>query len=707
MDLIKTRISSWGRLPLEQLFKNSRVAYIGTIVGSVMLALSLYGSINSSVLFGWVIISLLGVLVRIAISLEYSRQDSDSQSMVVWDNIFLIGVALSSCIWASTFIFLFPENAPIQQLFLTLVLMGMMSGASAIYAPSMRAFLCFSQPILIMATLRFIFEGGHMFYILAGLGILFNGTLLVTSFNFRKMNARLLNARDSAEAASQAKGEFLANMSHEIRTPMNAVTGMAELLQQTELTTQQRDYLEKQQDAATLLLNIIDDVLDFSKIEAGHLVLDKREFLVREMLENIETMMAGKAHDKDLEFHIDAAIDIPYSLIGDPSKLCQVLINLVGNAIKFTHKGKVEIRISSYQQTADSAVLKFEVIDTGIGIAPERTHSLFRPFIQGDESNLKRYGGTGLGLAISQRIVEKMGSKIRFKSEIGKGSQFYFRAQFALGETNPNLYSIKKRPSKTIRAHPVLADSRILLVEDDALNQQVAQEFLHALGSKVDTVGNGLLALAALENRDYELVLLDIRMPKLNGYETIKKIRAQNRWRDLPVIAMTAQAISGEKEKCLAAGMSDFLTKPVNPNQLRETLLKWIDSPSADIELPGILPKDAPIPEEEVREKLEQLITSLGPAPSARLLDQALIRLPEHKLALVNALATGDDAQATKLAHDIKGSLIIYGSKALADLLGSVKTIPPNSSERTELILQLDETIDHTLETVRLTRAQL
>jgi len=672
-----------------------------------MLAIGLYGYINSSVLFGWVVISLLGVLVRIAISLEYFRQAPASQDMVVWDTLFLLGVTLSSCIWASSFIFLFPENAPVQQMFLTLMLVGMTSGASSVYASSMRAFLCFSQPILILGTLRFIAEGERLFFILAAMTILYNGALIITSLNFRKMNARLLTARDSAQAASQAKGEFLANMSHEIRTPMNAVTGMAELLQQTELTTQQRDYLEKQQDAAALLLNIIDDVLDFSKIEAGHLVLDKREFLVREMLESLETMMAGKAHDKGLEFHIEAAIDIPYSLIGDPSKLCQVLINLAGNAIKFTHKGKVEIRISSFQQTADSAVLKFEVIDTGIGIAPDKAHSLFSPFIQGDESNLKRYGGTGLGLAISQRIVEKMGSKIKFTSEVGKGSQFFFRARFALGETNPNLYSIKKIPSNTIRPHPALADSRILLVEDDALNQQVAQEFLHALGSKVDTVGNGLLALAALESKNYELVLLDIRMPKLNGYDTIKKMRAQSRWRDLPVIAMTAQAITGEKEKCLAAGMSDFLTKPVNPNQLRETLLKWIDSPSADIELPGILPKHAPTPEEEVREKLEQLITSLGPAPSARLLDQALIRLPEHKLALVNALATGDDAQAAKLAHDIKGSLIIYGSKALADLLGSVKTIPPNSPERTELILQLDETIDHTLETVRLTRAQL
>ncbi|RUM94556.1 MAG: hypothetical protein DSZ28_02575, partial [Thiothrix sp.] len=625
----------------------------------------------------------------------------------VWDTLFLMGVTLSSLIWASTFIFLFPENAPIQQLFLTLVLMGMTSGASAIYASSMRAFLCFSQPILIVATITFTLEGGEMFLILAALSILYNAALLVTSINFRKINAELLISRDSAQAASQAKGDFLANMSHEIRTPMNAVTGMAELLQQTELTTQQREYLDKQQDAATLLLNIIDDVLDFSKIEAGHLVLDKREFVVGEMLESLESMLAGKAHDKGLEFHIQTAKDIPYSLIGDPSKLCQVLINLAGNAIKFTHKGKVEIQLTCFQQTAESAVLKFEVIDTGIGIAAEKFRSLFRPFIQGDESNLRQYGGTGLGLAISQSIVEKMGSKIKLKSEIGKGSQFFFRARFTLGETTPDLYAINKIPSKTIRPHPELAGSRILLVEDDALNQQVAQEFLHAFGIKVDTVENGLLALAALDKRVYDLVLLDIRMPKLNGYDTIKKIRAQNRWHNLPVIAMTAQAITGEKEKSLAAGMSDFLTKPVNPNQLRDTLLKWIHGLSKNTDLSEILPKQTPSPEKDVREKLDQLITSLGPASTARLLDQALIRLPEQKTALVNALTSGDDAHAAKLAHDIKGSLIIYGSQTLADLLRSVKTTPPLPAERSKLIQQLDETINQTLETVRHTRTKL
>jgi CheY-like chemotaxis protein len=252
-----------------------------------------------------------------------------------------------------------------------------------------------------------------------------------------------------------------------------------------------------------------------------------------------------------------------------------------------------------------------------------------------------------------------------------------------------------------------LANSRILLTEDDALNQQVAQEFLHAFGAKIDIAEDGLQALAALEKKDYDLVLLDIRMPKLDGYETIKNIRMQSRWRDLPVVAMTANAITGEKEKCLKAGMSDFLSKPVKPEQLRDTLLKWISPSDINTDSPATSQQQPQTQATEVREKLDQLLSSLGPTSTARLLDQTLIRLPGRKAALVDALTTGDDAQATKLAHDIKGSLIIYGSQVLADLLGSVKTTPPKSAERTELIQQLDETIDQTLETVRQTRAIL
>lgn len=708
MDRIKERVKNWGRLPLEHLFKNANVAYIATIVASIILAFALYGHVNTRVLLGWVVITLLVVLVRITISLEFFRQDPKPSELALWDTLFLLSVTASGFIWASSFIFLFPGNdAPVQQMFLVVVLLGMTSGAPSIYSSSMRAFLCYSQPIMIIATLRFILEGGALFLTLAFLTTLYNGALIITSLNFRKVNARLRVARDSAQAASQAKGEFLANMSHEIRTPMNAVTGMAELLQQTELTSQQREYIDKQQDAAELLLSIIDDILDFSKIEAGQLILDQREFHFREMLDSLENMLAGQAHSKGLRFNIHSVEEIPEVLIGDYSKLCQVLINLIGNAIKFTHKGKVEMQVTCAQQASESVILQFEVIDSGIGLLPEQVHSLFTPFIQGDDSNSKRYGGTGLGLAISQRIVEKMGSRIRFDSESGKGSRFYFRARFSIGRTAPSSHSNEKLSSKIIQPHPALANIRVLLVEDDTLNQHVAQEFLHALGAKVDTVENGDEALSALEQKKYDIVLLDIRMPILDGYGTIKKIRQEIRWQHLPVIAMTAHAIEAEKRKSLEAGMNDFLTKPIRPQRLRDTLLKWIDGPTPSEPDHVQLMQQPHTPHEEVHEKLEQLLSSLGPTSTARLLDQALIRLPEHKAELLDALKMGEDEKARQLAHNIKGSLIIYGSKALSDLLESVKTSDPQSPERSSLIYQLDKTIDLTLETVRRSRAQL
>jgi len=365
------------------------------------------------------------------------------------------------------------------------------------------------------------------------------------------------------------------------------------------------------------------------------------------------------------------------------------------------------MQVTCVQQASESVILQFDVIDSGIGLLPEKTHSLFTPFIQGDESNSKRYGGTGLGLAISQRIVEKMGSRIRFDSEFEKGSRFYFRARFSIGKTAPSSHSSKKLSSKIIQPHPALANIRVLLVEDDTLNQHVAQEFLHALGAKVDTVENGNEALSALEKKKYDVVLLDIRMPILDGYGTIKKIRQEIRWKNLPVIAMTAHAIEAEKIKSLDAGMNDFLTKPIHPQRLRDTLLKWINGPTPSEPDLVQLMQQPQTPNEEVHEKLEQLLSSLGPTSTARLLDQALIRLPEHKAELLDALKMGEDEKARKLAHNIKGSLIIYGSKALSDLLESVKTSEPQSPERSHLISQLDKTIDLTLETVRRSRAQL
>ncbi len=404
----------------------------------------------------------------------------------------------------------------------------------------------------------------------------------------RKTESELRLARDVAEKNAQAKSAFLANMSHEIRTPMNAILGMTQLLAQTSLTEKQREYVERAGYSTRLLLCIINDILDFSKIEAGRMEIESTAFSLRCVMDNLRAILSQQAETKTLDFSIAVAEDVPDKLLGDPVRLEQILLNLSHNAVKFTQKGHVKVRVSLLEPqapaNADKLPLLFEVSDSGIGMTSKEIDGLFKPFTQADTSTTRKYGGTGLGLAISRSLAGFMGGDIWCESEPGRGSVFYFTAILAQLPASEEQdykdieFSAACRLSRSTDNNDKEAELkglRVLLAEDNDINQMIAVEMLESRGVKVDTADTGLAALEALKKADYDLVLMDIQMPEMDGLTAAARIRANPKYKSLPIIAMTAHAMVGDREISLSSGMNDHLTKPIEAQSLYQALRYW------------------------------------------------------------------------------------------------------------------------------------
>lgn len=465
--------------------------------------------------------------------------------------------------------------------------------------------------------------------------------------------AELASALQAAESASRAKSAFLANISHEIRTPLNAIVGFAHLMQNGECSDKQRQKLEKIVASAEHLLAILNAVLDLSKIESGHLQLEESDFSLAAILESVGNLVAEPARQKGLQLQVERpAPDL--QLRGDPTRLRQALLNYAYNAIKFTPAGQVSIRASLLQRQSETIELRFEVADTGIGIDAETQARLFKEFEQADNSTTRQYGGTGLGLSITRRLAEMMGGCVGVDSRPGQGSCFWFTARFAPATAAQPPASLPEQPNEDFAAilRSRHAGKRVLLAEDDPVNREVAQELLIAVGLQADSAGDGQEAVALASRNAYPLILMDMQMPAMDGIAATSAIRALPGHAATPILAMTANAFQEDRERCLAAGMNDFLGKPVVPERFYALLLRWISAGTSAqagewedlLSLPGIDAAQA------------KAIVS-GRAGRYRHLLQTFANTNQDAAARIGqAIANDDASEARQLAHSLKGS---------------------------------------------------
>jgi signal transduction histidine kinase/CheY-like chemotaxis protein len=423
------------------------------------------------------------------------------------------------------------------------------------------------------------FPVGHPLHDAGNTYNLFQNDYRTILLGYKREERKARQLAIKAKAASKAKSEFLANMSHEIRTPMNGMMGMLHLLLQSGLDPQQKQYAELVRESSESLLDLVNDVLDFSKIEAGKLELENIPFHLGDLIADMEAMMRIRVQDLDLQVHTKIDPDVPQALTGDPSRLRQVLLNLIGNAFKFTSQGSISLLVCSDHISATGmSTLRFRVIDTGMGIPKDKEEQIFQSFSQVDNSTTRRFGGSGLGLAICKSLVSMMGGTIGVSSTLGQGSEFWFTAQMSAIAASD--LPDRSKGDSDLEPLGLRTEARALVVEDNIINQKVAKGVLAKLGVSCEVVANGAEAIEILSQVPFHIVLMDCMMPVMDGYEATKRIRAQTGKRvldpNIPIVAMTANAMSEDREKALSCGMNDYISKPISIQKLRAILLKYL-----------------------------------------------------------------------------------------------------------------------------------
>ena len=599
---------------LIRLIKSSDFNNMVSVLMAITWSVLVWEDLPSIVLSVWLSMMVsLFVISAIIQNFGLYKKDHWYMSALTAKHWYLLTVILAAVGWGAAATIMFPYKE-MEQIILAFILVGI-SASGISYSNVTWVYSVYVGFVLSPLAIRLFYIGGEIYYTLSGMTFFLMGAIILAAYRINKSTAdalrlslknedliknltraskdmenlnrsltseieyvknieeELKKARDEAEKMSKTKGEFLANMSHEIRTPMNGVIGTLQLLEDTNLNDSQREYVNVAHKSADSLLSILNDILDLSKIEAGKLEFEAIPFDLREIVNDVVVLHASKAEQMKIYLNSEVGKSIPQRVIGDPTRIRQVLVNLISNAIKFTTEGGVTVRLKLKLKDEKDALIRVEVEDTGVGIPESKHQKLFLAFSQADGSTTRKHGGTGLGLTIVKQLVDMMKGNLGIDSEVGKGSKFWFVIPLGIApeEEKPLL------PEQV--AKPVLLSGKVLLVEDNPVNQMVAKKLLEKVGLESVLAENGREALEHLEKEEFDAILMDCQMPEMDGFEATGIWREKEQTsskRRLPIIAMTANVMAGDREKCLASGMDDYLGKPVRQAELGKVLQRWI-----------------------------------------------------------------------------------------------------------------------------------